>query len=147
MTIGGLVIASLKKPEAMKPPTSNHFFGGMGGFIWGLSEAGFRPVFATDIEPSACETLEYCWGEQVKVLQADILKLDAEAIPEAEVWTGGFPCQPFSRAGEKRGFDDPRTKPFLHLIRLLKQHKNPPRIVALENVEALMRNKSWGEQG
>ena len=65
----------------------------------------------------------------------DLNKINVETIPKHNILCGGFPCQPFSIAGEKKGFDDERSNVFWKIIKILKYHK--PEYIILENVKNL----------
>ena len=66
----------------------------------------------------------------------DITKIKPEDIPSFDLLTGGFPCQPFSNAGLKKGFDDTRGTLFFNIAQIIKYHK--PKVVFLENVKGLL---------
>jgi DNA (cytosine-5)-methyltransferase 1 len=82
------------------------FFSGIGGFSLGLERAGHRTVSLSEIDPYCCRVLAKHWPEVPNL--GDIRELDPAAIPDAELWCGGFPCQPFSVAGKRRATDDER---------------------------------------
>lgn len=65
----------------------------------------------------------------------DLHEIDVNDIPSHDILCGGFPCQPFSIAGNKKGFDDDRSNIFWKIIEILKMHK--PEIIILENVKNL----------
>lgn len=70
----------------------------------------------------------------------DITKIDAETIPQFDLLVGGFPCQAFSIAGARRGFEDVRGTLFFDLVRILNAKK--PRLLLLENVKGLLSHDS-----
>ena len=73
---------------------------------------------------------------ETKLTLKDIHDIDIiKEIPKVDILTSGFPCQPFSIAGEKKGFDDTRSNVFWKLVEIMKIHK--PKIVILENVKNL----------
>jgi DNA (cytosine-5)-methyltransferase 1 len=108
-------------------------FAGVGGIELGFENAGFRPIFANEIDEKASET--YKLNHRQKILTKDINYLDSSEMPKFDVLTGGFPCQAFSVAGYRKGFKDPRGNVFWEIIRLLEQRK--PEVVFLENVKNL----------
>lgn len=67
---------------------------------------------------------------------ADLNKIDVKTIPRHDILCGGFPCQPFSIAGDKKGFKDARSNVFWKILEILKEHE--PKIVLLENVKNLL---------
>lgn len=110
------------------------FFAGIGGFRLGLEAAGgFDCVAHSEIDPYACAVYEQRWPGSVNL--GDITRLDPSVIPPAELWVGGFPCQPFSHAGKREGERDERHLwPLWH--RLI--HATRPRYLLAENVPGLL---------
>lgn len=108
-------------------------FAGIGGFRLGFSQAGYECLFSCEID-SNCQTV-YAnnFGETPF---SDITKIDIQALPNFEILTAGFPCQPFSICGKRRGFEDTRGTLFFHICRIIKA-KQPP-IAVLENVKYLI---------
>lgn len=107
-------------------------FCGIGGFHLALSSFGAECVFASDINKSACEIYKKNFGIEPK---GDITKIKCKEVPAHEILCAGFPCQPFSISGNRKGFDDPNGKLFFEVIRLARFHK--PKIILLENVKNL----------
>jgi len=105
-------------------------FAGIGGFRIGFQNVGFRCVFSSEIDEHSREIYNLNHGELPK---GDITKIPVQSIPKFDVLTAGFPCQPFSIAGEKRGFSDTRGTLFFDILRIIKTSK--PRAVILENVK------------
>ena len=91
-------------------------FSGAGGLDLGLINAGFNIVFANDNFKPAAENYRYNIGE---ISEDDILNIHADDLPEADVVVGGFPCQPFSNAGNRLGTDDERGNLYLEILRIL----------------------------
>lgn len=108
-------------------------FAGIGGIRMGFEEAGGECVFSSEWNKHAQKTYEANFGE---IPYGDITKIKAEEIPPFDVVMAGFPCQPFSQAGLKKGFDDTRGNLFFDIARIIKYHK--PRVVFLENVKHLV---------
>ncbi|KLT73595.1 hypothetical protein PL75_01185 [Neisseria arctica] len=105
-------------------------FAGLGGFHVGLSEKGFQCVFACEIEPDLRELYYLNYG--IKPFD-DVTKIDVSKIPPHEVICAGFPCQPFSLAGKKKGAECPKSGKLIdHVIRIAKFHH--PKFILLENV-------------
>ncbi|WP_455076943.1 DNA cytosine methyltransferase [Prevotella koreensis] len=108
-------------------------FCGIGGFHQAMSSLGGTCVFASDIDNDCRKTYNDNYG----ILPfGDITKIDAKDIPSHDVLCAGFPCQSFSKAGNRLGFSD-STKGvlFFDVLRILKFHK--PKYVLLENVRNL----------
>lgn len=112
-------------------------FSGAGGLDLGLIEAGFEIVFANDILKPAIENYRHNIGE---ITEGDITKIDVLSLPDADVVVGGFPCQPFSNAGNRLGTDDARGNLYLDVLRVIKE--KTPQIVVLENVRGLLSMKN-----
>jgi len=108
-------------------------FCGIGGFRLAMEENNVECVFSSDNDKFAQETYNANFGE---VPQGDIKKIEAKDIPHFDILAAGFPCQPFSYAGEKQGFNDEiRGTLFFDICRILEYHKPP--MVFLENVKGL----------
>lgn len=78
-------------------------FAGIGGFHQAMSTLGGRCVFASDIDEDCRKTYEVNYGIKPA---GDITKIDAKDIPSHDVLCAGFPCQAFSNAGKRLGFED-----------------------------------------
>lgn len=117
-------------------------FAGLGGFHLALSRLGHRCVFASELDPKLRAFYEKNFGMPVA---GDIRQIDAESIPPHDVLCAGFPCQPFSKAGDQSGLDDPRWGDlYFHILRIVRHHK--PRFVILENVPNFARHnkgRTW----
>lgn len=112
------------------------FFAGVGGIELAFEQAGFTTVFANELDRYARET--YSANFNVELNPEDINDLPAESVPLTDVMTGGFPCQPFSQAGYRQGFDDEqgRGNLYFELDRLYNHHR--PSVVFFENVRGLV---------
>lgn len=108
-------------------------FCGIGGFHQALASLGGHCVFASDIDEDCQKTYYRNYGIMPV---GDITKVDAADIPAHDVLCGGFPCQAFSIAGKRLGFNDPtKGTLFFDIVRILKYHK--PKYLLLENVRNL----------
>ena len=109
--------------------TVGSLFSGIGGLDLGLERAGMRVVWQSEIDPYACRVLNKHWPEVVN--HGDIKKINWQEVERPDVICGGYPCQPFSTAGKRRGEEDPR-----HLWPWVKQviSELRPRYAILENV-------------
>lgn len=116
-------------------------FAGIGGFHQAMKELGGRCVFASEIDREAAATYKANFG--IDPLN-DITKTDEKNIPHHDVLCAGFPCQAFSNAGNKKGFDDVRGTLFFDVTRIIEYHR--PKYIFLENVKHLLRHnngKTW----
>ena len=112
-------------------------FAGIGGICMGFRQAGFDMIWANEIDFAACKTYRYNFGcDWLK--EGDIRKMSPHEIPDIDVLTAGFPCQPFSIAGAQKGFDDPRGNLFFEIARIIDIKR--PRVVFLENVSNLVEH-------
>lgn len=108
-------------------------FCGIGGFHQAMKSLGGECVFASDIDEDCRKTYEMNYGIAPA---GDITKIEAADIPAHDVLCGGFPCQAFSKAGNRLGFDDPtKGTLFFDICRILEYHK--PKYALLENVRNL----------
>ncbi len=107
-------------------------FAGIGGMRIGFEHAGFKFVYANDFDSYACKTYRENFKE---IDERDIKDIDAYQIPDFDVLLGGFPCQPFSMIGKRKGLNDVRAKSFFHIIKILSAKK--PKAFVLENVKHL----------
>ncbi len=110
-------------------------FAGVGGVRLGFEKAGFETVFGNDFDPYCKLTYDLNF-ESAPLKVADIAKLKSSELPDFDILLGGFPCQPFSIAGYRKGFlDTGRGDLFFEIVRILKDKK--PQAVFLENVKNL----------
>lgn len=116
-------------------------FAGVGGFHQAMKALGGTCVFASEIDVEAASTYKENYG--IDPLN-DITKTEAKDIPHHDVVCGGFPCQAFSNAGHKKGFEDTRGTLFFDVARIIEYHK--PKYIFLENVKHLLKHdngKTW----
>jgi DNA (cytosine-5)-methyltransferase 1 len=105
-------------------------FAGIGGIRIAFERAGFQCVFANDIDAKCKMVYDLNFGDEMVL--GDIADISANQIPDFDVLTAGFPCQPFSIAGHRKGFEDERSNTFFEVVRILKEKR--PRAFLLENV-------------
>lgn len=108
-------------------------FAGIGGIRIAFENAGAKCLFSSEWDKNAQKTYYENFGEMPK---GDITKIKNEEIPKHDILLAGFPCQSFSIAGKKRGFDDVRGTMFFEIARIIKYHR--PKAVFLENVKGLV---------
>ena len=117
--------------------TCASFFAGVGGIDKGFENAGiFKTIYANEFDPFPVKTYEKNFD--LKVDRRDIREVKASEIPDFQVMLAGFPCQAFSVAGYRKGFDDEKGRGtlFFELVRIFKEKK--PEIIFLENVKNLV---------
>ena len=108
-------------------------FAGIGGFRSALDKLGYECVFSSEIDKYARQSYKALYGHESS---GDITKIDVYDIPDHEILVGGFPCQAFSIAGVRKGFEDTRGTLFFEIIRIASA-KNPKWLM-LENVKGLL---------
>jgi DNA (cytosine-5)-methyltransferase 1 len=107
-------------------------FAGIGGIRLPFQKVKGQCVFSSEWDKFAQKTYRINYGD---VPHGDITKISTDDIPEHDILVGGFPCQPFSQAGLKKGFSDPRGTLFFDIQKILV-HKRPKAFL-LENVKQL----------
>ena len=129
---------SISKTEILDANYSTgSMFAGIGGICLAFRNAGAEVVWANEIDPHACNTYRSYFGCEYLV-EGDIKKIEAESIPRLDILTAGFPCQAFSVAGHRKGFDDERGALFFEIIRVI--NAKCPRVVLIENVKNLVKH-------
>jgi len=111
-------------------------FAGVGGIRIGFENAGFKTVFANDFEEKCKDTYDLNFKDS-KLIIEDIRKIGIDDLPEFDFLLGGFPCQAFSIAGYRKGFNDEKGRGnlFFDVARIIKAKK--PEGFLLENVKNL----------
>ena len=115
-------------------PKVASMFAGCGGMDLGLSWSGFNTVYANEIDHQASSTFSTNLGLSVDT--KSIEDVDIASIPDHDLLVGGFPCQPFSYAGLRKGLRDPRGMLFYGLMDILVIKK--PGFFIFENVKGLL---------
>lgn len=113
-------------------------FAGIGGIRLGFANAfkdNIKFIFSSEIDKYAQQTYSANFGE---IPHGDITKIDEKDIPTHDILLAGFPCQAFSIAGKRLGFEDTRGTLFFEVARIIKYHK--PKIVFLENVKGFVNH-------
>jgi DNA (cytosine-5)-methyltransferase 1 len=120
-------------PFEGKPFTYVSLFSGIGGFEQALNKLGGTCVMASEIDKFANQSYELLYGHKTV---GDITKVEAVDVPDHDVLVGGTPCQSFSVAGKRLGFEDTRGTLFFDVARIAKEKK--PKVVWVENVKGLV---------
>lgn len=112
-------------------------FAGLGGFHQALERLGHTGVFASELDPDLAALYEKNFGLKP---HGDIRSAHS-SVPPHDILCAGFPCQPFSKAGDQKGFECPQWGDlFDYVVKILDEHK--PRYLMIENVPNLMRHDS-----
>ena len=111
-------------------------FAGLGGFHQALEYLGHTCVFASEIDNQLMNLYEKNFGIRP---QGDIRNIQEEDIPKHDILCAGFPCQPFSKAGDQQGFNCPRNGDlFDFVLKIIEHHK--PEYLMLENVANIQKH-------
>jgi len=105
-------------------------FAGIGGIRLGFESVGGKCVFSSEIDPDANKMYKANFGE---LPAGDITKIAPDEIPDHDILLGGFPCQPFSIIGNRKGFEDIRGTLFFNISEILRIKR--PYALLLENVK------------
>jgi DNA (cytosine-5)-methyltransferase 1 len=108
-------------------------FSGVGGFEQALNKLGGKCIMASEINKFANKAYEVLYGEPTV---GDVTEIEAEDVPDHDLLVGGFPCQAFSVAGKRLGFEDTRGTLFFEMARIAKAKK--PKVILAENVKGLV---------
>ena len=111
-------------------------FSGCGGLDLGFEKAGFRKVWANDFDADAQAVYTLNLGE---IDGRNIIDVDENEIPRGDILTAGFPCQPFSSAGSRKGVYDSRGMLYKECLRIIKSIM--PKVIVFENVRGLLSTK------
>ncbi len=127
-------IAPMK--SLIEEPLLVSLFSGCGGMDIGFEQAGFHRIWANDFDADAQATFSLNLGE---IDGRDIRTVSADEIPDCDIITAGFPCQPFSNAGNRKGVNDSRGMLYMECLRIIKAKS--PKVFLFENVKGLMSSK------
>ena len=119
--------------------TAVTLYSGAGGMDIGFDRAGFKVLWANDVDPFACATYEEQVGDHI--VCGDVLSVDPPAGLQPDLVIGGPPCQGFSVAG-RMDPSDPRSQHVMHFFDVVEQYR--PRAFVMENVKSLAANPRWG---
>ncbi len=126
------------KTVPLRDFSSVELFAGAGGLALGMEKAGFKHVLLNEIDPYACASLRKnrpAWN----VMEGDIHEIDFTSLHgQIDLLTGGFPCQAFSYAGKRLGFEETRGTLFFEMARAVKEIE--PKVFLCENVKGLLKH-------
>jgi len=112
-------------------------FSGCGGLDLGFKRAGYNILWANDFDKDAQAV--YKKNKLGKIDERDILDISASEIPDSDILTAGFPCQPFSNAGNRKGVHDSRGMLYKECLRIIGEKL--PQVFVFENVKGLLSTK------
>jgi DNA (cytosine-5)-methyltransferase 1 len=113
--------------------TVGGLFSGVGGIELGFEKSGFDVIWANEIDKNSCTTYRKNFSHTL--YEEDIRNLKGKDLEPVDILCGGFPCQAFSIAGYRKGFEDDRGNVFFEIIRLINELKKKPKVLFLENVK------------
>ena len=119
------------------------FFSGVGGLDLGFERAGIETVSVSEIDPYANTVLAERFPDAPNL--GSITEVEANDIPEADIWSGGFPCQDLSVAGKRAGFAGKRSSLAFTFLDAVEQRR--PRWLVLENVPGLFSSNKGADFG
>jgi len=114
--------------------TVGSLYAGIGGICLGFEKSGFELLWANEFDKNACIT--YRKNFKHTLIEGDVLTLNIDSLPKVDILTAGFPCQPFSVAGYRKGFDDNRGNHFFRILDFVDTMR--PKVIFLENVKNLV---------
>ena len=117
------------------------FFSGVGGLDLGFERAGIHTVSVCEIDPYASSVLAERFPSAPNL--GSITEVQADDIPESDIWSGGFPCQDLSVAGKRAGFSGKRSSLAFTFLDLVEQRR--PRWIVLENVPGLFSSNEGAD--
>jgi len=118
-----------------KPLKVGSFFAGLGGICIAFKNAGYELLWSNEFDKAACKT--YRKNFDHPIIEEDLcgLKPNDKRLGKVDIITGGFPCQAFSVAGHRKGFDDERGTLFFKMLPFIDAYK--PKALFFENVRYL----------
>ena len=114
------------------PLSCGALFSGIGGFCLGFEAAGFQTLWATDFDNQVTNTYNYNFPKTY-FIQEDICSLDLDKLEPVDIIHAGFPCQSFSQAGGRLGFNDPRGELFNVMMDKIIASPWKPKVLVFEN--------------
>lgn len=122
--------------ESNNKYTVASFFGGVGGIDLGFEQTKrFETIYINEFDKNAQETISVNFPD-IKLDRRDIHDVNATEVPKTDIIVGGFPCQAFSIAGYRKGFEDERGDLFFELLRIIRYHN--PKAIFIENVKNMV---------
>ncbi len=125
--------------QPIRPFSSIELFAGAGGLALGLEQAGFKAELLNELDKNACQTLRFNRPDW-NIVEGSITAVDFKRFKGIDFLSGGFPCQAFSYAGNKLGFEDTRGTLFFEFARAVKETQ--PKVFLAENVKGLLSHNN-----
>jgi DNA (cytosine-5)-methyltransferase 1 len=123
------------KIKPLRNYSSIELFAGGGGLALGLEKAGFKAELLNELDRDACKTLRFNRPDW-NIVEGSVTEIDFTKYQGIDFLSGGFPCQAFSYAGNKLGFEDTRGTLFFEFARAVKETN--PKVFLAENVKGLL---------
>lgn len=114
--------------------TVGSLYAGIGGICLGFKNSGFKIEWANEYDKFA--SITYRENFEHPLIEGDVMSLDIKKLKPVDVLAGGFPCQPFSVAGYRKGFDDNRGNHFFRMLDFVDEMR--PKVLFFENVKNLV---------
>lgn len=131
-----VIESAVATKESSTGPKLISLFSGCGGMDLGFEKAGFNIVWANDFDADAQAVYSLNLGQ---IDNRDILTVGENEIPDGDILTAGFPCQPFSNAGNRKGVHDSRGMLYKECLRIIE--RKMPKAIVFENVKGLLSTK------
>lgn len=109
-------------------------YAGVGGICMGFKNAGYDVLWANEFDKNACITYRENFNHQL--IEGDVMEIKISNLEYVDVLAGGFPCQPFSVAGYRKGFSDSRGNHFFRMLDFIDEKR--PKVLFFENVKNLV---------
>lgn len=117
-------------------------FAGIGGFCKAFELEGAKVLWANDNDKFVEKTYTYNYKNRFILKNIEDLHVEEDSLESVDILTAGFPCQPFSIAGSRKGYDDPRGNVFYEITRIIEEFgDSKPKILLLENVKNFRQDK------
>lgn len=129
------------KPKPLSGITFGDLFAGIGGFRLGMESLGAKCAYTVEIDKHACETYRENFNTLHHPFFHDIRQIDETLLKDCDIVCGGFPCQSFSHAGDRKGYKDKnKGKLFFDIVRIAAEKR--PKLLILENVRGFVSHEN-----
>lgn len=121
------------------------FFSGIGLVRLALERQGWKVLFANDIDPDKARMYTDNWPDDPHLVVGDVHELDAQTIPDCDLFTASFPCNDLSIAGRREGLNGKESSAFWGFVRILREVRQRPSLVLLENVVGFLMSRGGSD--